>query len=79
MRWNELILIISQLRSLSFIMEDIEKISYQERCEAFNKNVVLIVRHFQYRIEMFFKVVVLNVQHYEILVEFQLRGSPHIY
>ena len=44
--WNELILTISKLRSLNFSMKDIKKMSYQERCEILNKNVVLVERHF---------------------------------
>ena len=32
-------------------MEVIDKMSYQERCEGLNKNVVLVARHFQYRVK----------------------------
>ena len=34
LRWNELILIISKLRSLNFSVENIKEISYQERWES---------------------------------------------
>ena len=84
LRWNELILIISKLNSLNIRMEDIKKMTYQERCETLNKNVVLVARHFQYRVEVFFKVIVMNgplgkTKYYAIRVEFQVRGSPHIH
>ena len=46
LRWNELTLIRSKLRSLNFSVEGIKKMSYQERCEVLNKNVVLLSRHF---------------------------------
>ena len=48
LRWRELIMIISKLimASVHISMEDIEKMSYQERCEVINKNVVLVARHF---------------------------------
>ena len=48
LRWNESIMITSKLNSLHILMEDIEKMSYQERCEALNKNAVLVARHFQH-------------------------------
>ena len=83
LRLNELILIIPKLRSLNLSMEDFKKMSYQERCEVLNKNVVLLVRHFQYRVEVFFKVIVVNgtvgkSQYSVIGVTFHVRGSPHI-
>ena len=57
---------------------------YHERCDTINKNPVLVVRHFQYRGEMFFKTVILNgslgkTNYYVILVEFQVRGRPHVH
>ena len=57
LRWNELTLIVSKLRYLNFSMENIKKMSYQERCEVLNNNVVLVARHFQYRAEVFFKAM----------------------
>ena len=41
-------------------MEDIERMSYQERCEALSKNVALIARNFQYRVKVSFKIIVMN-------------------
>ena len=57
---------------------------YQYRCDTLDKNPVLVARHFQYRVEFFFKEIVLNdplgkTKYYAILVEFQVKGSPHIY
>ena len=53
LRRNKLIMVISKLNSF---MEDIEKMSYQERCKALNKNIALVARHFQYRVETVFKM-----------------------
>ena len=36
-------------------MQDFEGMSYQERYESLNKNVVFVARHFQYQIEVFFQ------------------------
>ena len=63
--------------------EDINQLSYGERCATINKNPVLVVRHFQYRVLIFFKTIILNgplgkTNYYTICVEIQIRGSPHV-
>ena len=57
---NKIILIISKPRCLIFLVENIEKMPYQETCEVLNKNTVVVTKHFQYRVDLFFKVIVLN-------------------
>ena len=47
-------------------------------------NPVLLARDSQYRVELFFKVIVTNGpkgkgKYHAIMVEFQVRGSPHIH
>ena len=84
LRWNELISINCKLNGIDVADEDIDTLSYDERCDTLNKNPVLVARYFQYRAEMFFKVVVVDgpfgkTQYYAIRVQFQVRGSPHIY
>ena len=84
LRWNKLISIIFKLNGIDIADEDIDRLSYHERCDTLNKNPVLVARHFQYRVEMFFKVIVLDgplgkTQYYAIRVEFEVRGSPHIH
>ena len=84
LRWNELISIIFKLNSIDIADEDIDRLSHHERCHTLNKNPALVARNFQYRVEMFFKVVVLDgplgkTQYCAIGVEFQARGSRHIY
>ena len=84
LRWNELIAIISKLKGENLTGEDINNMSYFERCRYLNLNPVLLARHFQYRVEVFFKEIVVNgplgkVTYYAIRVEFQVRGSPHIH
>ena len=60
LRWKELIMIISKLNYLHILIKDIEKMSYQKRCEVLKKNVVLAARHFQYRVEGFSIIIVMN-------------------
>ena len=75
---------LSKLNGLNISDEDINQMSYRERCATLNKNPVLVVRHFQYRVEIFFKTIILNgplgkTNYYAICVEIQIRGSPHIH
>ena len=82
--WNELTSIISKLNGLNISEEDINQMSYHERCDALNKNPVLVVRQFQYRVELFFKTIILDdslgkTNYYAIHVQFQVRGSPHVH
>ena len=84
LRWNELISIISKLNGETLSEEQINDMSYFERCFYLNLNPVLLSRHFQYRVEVFFKEIVVDgplgkVTYYAIRVEFQVRGSPHIH
>ena len=84
LRWNELIAIISKLKCESLSEEQINNMSYFERCSYLNLNPVLLARHFQYRVEVFFKEIIVDgplgkVTYYAIRVEFQVRGSPHIH
>ena len=75
--------IISNLSGLNISDEDINQMSYLDRCDTLNKNTVLVVKHFQYRVEILFKTIILNgpfgkTNYYAIRVEFQVRGSPHV-
>ena len=84
LRWNELISIIFKLKGTEVSENDINKMSYHDRCDALNSNPVLVARHFQYRVEVFYKTIILNgplgnTNYYVIRVEFQVRGSPHIH
>ena len=53
-RLNKLISIIFKLRFLSFSMEGIGEISFQEKYKVLNKYAVLVEKHCQYRVEMIF-------------------------
>ena len=84
LRWDELIIIIRRLRGENISREELDNLSYFDKCEDLNSNPVLVARHFQYRVENFFKEIVINGQlgkivYYAIRVEFQDRGSPHVH
>ena len=58
--WNELISIMFKLNRTDISDEEVDEMSYHERCDTLNKNPVFVARHFQNRIEMFFKIIVLD-------------------
>ena len=60
LRWNELISIIFKLNRVDISDEEVDEMSYHERCDKLNKNPALVARHFHYRVEMLFKIIVLD-------------------
>ena len=84
LHWNELVYIILKLQGIEIAEDEIQNMSYADRCKILNQNPVLLSRQFQYRVELFFKTIIINgplgkTLYYAIRVEFQLRGSPHIH
>ena len=84
LQWNELLLIIAELRGEVLSEASINEIDFFEKCRYLSLNPVLLPRHFQHRVETRFKVIVLNgpfgeAKYHANRVEFQVRGSPHIH
>ena len=84
LKWNELVSIVNKLHKLNMSEEDIENLTYHDRCHLLNSNPVLVAKHFQYRVEVFFKEIVVDgpmrkTKYYTIGLEFQVRGSPHVH
>ena len=78
LHWNELVYIISKLQGVDITDDDIENLTYADRCKILNQNPVLLARQFQYRVELFFRTIVIHgplgkTLYYAIRVEFQLR------
>ena len=63
LQWNELISIIFKLNDIDIADEDIDRLSYHERCDTFNKNPVLVAIHFQYRVKIFFSNLLFLMVH----------------
>ena len=66
--------------------EQVEALSYNEKCSLLNLNPVVVAKHFQYRVETFFKDVLMTnanpigkITYYALRIEFQMRGSPHLH
>ena len=54
LRWPELFEIIARTSGIDMSADDIEQMSYDDRCKMLNLNHVLVAKHFQYRLEPFF-------------------------
>ena len=86
LRWPELFQIIAKTKGNNMTDEELEALSYHERCEMLNLNPVIVAKHFQYRVETFFMEVLLTnanpigkIVYYALRIEFQMRGSPHLH
>ncbi|KAL9977715.1 hypothetical protein ACROYT_G015152 [Oculina patagonica] len=86
LRWPELFHILSRIKGQNMTDEQIDNLSYNEKCSLLNLNPVITAKHFQYRVESFFKDVLLSnanpigkIVYYALRIEFQMRGSPHLY
>ena len=55
LRWPELFHILSRVNGHEMTDEEIEALSYNEKCSP-----VIVAKHFQYRVETFFKDVLLS-------------------
>lgn len=86
LRWPELFQIIARTNGKNITDEEVEALSYDERCRLLNLNPVIVAKHFQYRVETFFTEILLTNAHpigkivyYALRIEFQMRGSPHLH
>ena len=64
-----------KLNSLNISDQDINQMTFHERCDTLDKNPVLVVRHFKCRVEISFKTIILSgslgkTNYYAIRVEF---------
>ena len=78
LRWPELFQIIARTQGLNLTDEQLEALSYNERCSMLNLNPVIVAKHFQFRVETFFTEILLTkanpigkIVHYALRVEFQ--------
>ena len=86
LRWPELFQIISRANGKNLSDEEVDALSYDEKCRLINLNPVITAKHFQYRVETFFTEILLTnvnpigkIVYYALRIEFQMRGSPHLH
>ena len=86
LRRPELFKIVARTQGSDITEDEIEALSYVERCQMLNANPVVTAKHFQHRVETFFSEVLLSqsnpigkIIYYALRIEFQMRGSPHLH
>ena len=52
--WNELFHILSRIKGENITDEEIDNLSYNEKCSLLNLNPVIVAKHFQHKVETFF-------------------------
>ncbi len=77
LRWPELFQIVARTQGRDITEEQVEALSYIERCQMLNANPVVAAKHFQHRVETFFSEVLLSksnpigkVIYYALRIEF---------
>ena len=68
----------------SYSDQDIENLTWQDKCRLIQSDPVTCARHFDFSVAQFMKImlkapIMPNVEDYYYRVEFQQRGSPHIH
>lgn len=86
LRWPELFQIISRIQGKDITDEEVDALSYDEKCKILNLNPVIVAKHFQFRVETFFTEVLPSkskpigkIVYYALRIEFQMRGSPNLH
>ena len=85
LKWPDMIRVIArQFGKFYKTDEEIEQLTFEERCNWIRRNPVAAARHFHYRLNCLFTDFLKSdeqplgeLQDYAIRIEFQLRGSPH--
>ena len=87
LRWPDTIKIIAEQQGRKLTPDEIETLSWEDRCELLRSNPVTAAQHFNNRVQMFLKYILLNkdlnplgeITDYKFRIEFQQRGSPHVH
>lgn len=60
LRWTELLRILARIQGNDLTDEQVDALSYNEKCQTLNFNPVVVTKHFQHRVETFFTEVLLT-------------------
>ncbi len=84
LRWPDTIQAIARQQGKNLTDEEVEEMSWEEKCSMLASNPVTAARHFDHRLQCLFRDIVLGemqplgkISHYMYRIEFQQRGSPH--
>lgn len=86
-RWTDLLKILGKLvNEKDYTDDDIENLTWQEKCKLIKSDPVTCTRYFNHRVQVFISDVLKSslaplgkILDYFYRVEFQQRGSPHIH
>lgn len=84
LKWTDTIQIIAAQHGEHLSDEEVNQLTWEQKCMWLRTNPVTAARHFDYRLQSFMKTLILGeshpigqIQDYKYRIEFQQRGSPH--
>ena len=86
MRWEDTLKAIAKQQGKNLSHEEINEMTWEDRCSLLRSNPTTAARHFQHRVQSLFTDVILSpacplgkITYYFYRIEFQQRGSPHVH
>ena len=84
LRWPDTLQTIAKQQGRILSEEDVQNMTWEEKCKLLASNPVTAARHFDHRLQCFFRDILLSrseplghIEYYMYRIEFQQRGSPH--
>jgi len=84
MQWPELLIILSKQKGIELNQENIDNMTYEEKCKLLREGPVLAARQFEFRLHKVFSTVLMLpcwplgvIDTYFSQIELQMCGSPH--
>ena len=84
LKWTDTIQIIAAQNGQHLSDQEVDSLTWEQKCLWLRTNPVTAARHFDHRLQMFMNTLILgnshpigHIQDYKYRIEFQQRGSPH--
>lgn len=84
LRWHDTIQAIARQQNENITDQQIDEMSWEEKCTRLKSNPITAARHFQFRLDTLLNQLILadcrplgTIEHFFYRIEFQQRGSPH--
>ena len=84
LKWTDTIQIIAAQNGQHLSDQQVDSLTWEQKCLWLRTNPVTAARHFDHRLQMFMNTLILgnshpigHIQDYKHRIEFQQRGSPH--
>ena len=87
LKWSNTMSVIEKQQGRTLSDEEINNLSWEERCDFVRSNPATAARHFDNKVQLFLRYNLLNKQlitlgkitDYRYRIEFQQRVSPHVH